>query len=39
MSARQMQLLGIVLIVTGAVLLGVTQYVLIRWHEKVLREL
>lgn len=38
MSALQMQILGIVLIVTGVVLLGVTQFLLIRWHEKVLRE-
>lgn len=38
MSALQMQILGIVLIVIGVVLLGVTQFLLIRWHEKVLRE-
>lgn len=39
MSAEQMQILGIVLIVVGLVLLGVSQFVLIRWYENVLREM
>lgn len=39
MNAEQMQILGIVLIAMGLVILGVTQFVLIRSYEKKLREM
>ena len=39
MRAGQMQILGIVLIAVGLVILGVTQFVLIRSYEKKLREM
>lgn len=39
MSAQQMQLLGIVLILVGIVVLLVSQLGLSWWHNKVLREM
>lgn len=39
MSAQEMQLLGIVLILAGIAVLLVSQLALIRWHNKVLREM
>ena len=39
MSAEQWQILGIVLIAAGLVLLAVSQWLLSRWHKKMLEEL